>query len=400
MRFGLTVRVGVADTFGAAHALAWWGEGCESARSGETLPALAARPVAALRLDQETVRLLGRLGFKTIGSLVGVPRVALERRFRSRDEARRVLLRLDQALGVVEEVRRPLLEPPVLSVRQPFSAPLMSSEALLHHVEEVISAFCRRLDRAGVGVRAARLLLYRTDCSVAEVVLRTSAATRTPSHLLKLVAEKLGVLDLGFGVDLLVVEAVRVEAIGARQETLLEGARVAMDQTRAALIDQLAARLGAECVFQVQPNASHWPERAEHPVSAMMHTPAVGANFWLQPGCARRPCVILSKPEPMAVMAEIPEGAPVRFTWRRVMHKVARAQGPERIETEWWRRLGSSSGERSRDYYALEDEDGAQFWVFREGRYASSNEPPKPSPTDTEEEREAMPTWFVHGLFA
>lgn len=87
-------------------------------------------------------------------------------------------------------------------------------------------------------------------------------------------------------------------------------------------------------------------------------------------------------PQRIEALAEIPDGPPLKFRWRRVLHDVARAEGPERIAPEWWRLDDASL---TRDYYRVEDTQGRRFWVFRDGLYGQETE---------------RPGWFVHGLFA
>lgn len=96
-----------------------------------------------------------------------------------------------------------------------------------------------------------------------------------------------------------------------------------------------------------------------------------------------RPLRLFAHPEPVEVMAEVPEGPPLRFRWRRVMHEVARAEGPERIAPEWWRQ--EDSARSTRDYFRVEDAEGRRYWLFREGLYGRET---------------ASPLWYVHGLFA
>ena len=75
--------------------------------------------------------------------------------------------------------------------------------------------------------------------------------------------------------------------------------------------------------------------------------------------------------------------------WRRVATRVVRAQGPERIAPEWWREIAKHADKgdsRPRDYYTIEDDCGARYWVFREGLYQHAAE-------------EGPPRWFLHGLF-
>jgi protein ImuB len=96
----------------------------------------------------------------------------------------------------------------------------------------------------------------------------------------------------------------------------------------------------------------------------------------------RRPLRLFAKPEPVDVMAEVPDGPPARFRWRRALHQVAHAEGPERIAMEWWR---SDRGEPTRDYFRIEDEKGRRFWLYRDGLYDRETENPR---------------WFMHGVFA
>ena len=414
--FGLTANVGLADTFGAAHALAWHGGRSEIAAPGATLAAISSLPVAALRLDRARVQLLHRLGLKQIGQLAALPRAGLERRFRSRHACERVLARLDQALGVICEPRRPLETPPALSVTAPFPEPLISAEILEHEAHALVVAFCARLDVQGLGVRAARLVLTRSDGTQAAIPLALSHATRAPAHLIALLREKLSALDCGFGIDWLALEAIRTEPLSARQQALTRAGSEPQAEVSAQLIDRLVSRLGGARVTYSAPQASHWPERAQAVRSALDHPrpPPDTSHTKLD---VRRPLLLLAPPEPIAIqpmtvlpvdgrwrcrsnapakmpitaIAEIPEGSPVRFTWRRVLHTVVRTQGPERIEPEWWREL-SSNPLRTRDYYTLEDAAGARFWVFQAGRSDDGGEEPCTAV--------APPSWFIHGVFA
>lgn len=431
-RFGLTARIGLADTFGAAHALAWSGgfrSGTAIAAPGATLEAIAGLPVEGLRLEVDTVRRLGRLGFKTIGALAAVPRVSIERRFRSREAGRRVLLRLDQALDVVKEPRRPMVDPPALRVEALFAEPLVSAEGLLAETRRLVERLCAELEKLRLCVRALRLVLYRSDGTFAEAAIGTSRACLDPHHLMRLLAEKLDGLDLGFGADMLVLEVVRGEPASHDQRELTVPVEGEMSAgAEALLIDRLANRLGAGNVVHLRPVASHWPERAVVAIPALGGTPPIGqgsgsardlcapgwlAPGWLAPGQAPRPALMLDCPEPIEVMAEVPGGAPVRFIWRRVVHKIASAAGPERIEPEWWHEFGAGAAtsarspvpasahlDRSRDYFRLEDIAGARFWVFRAGRYDDGEDGQTGLRPDAHGDADAPPAWFVHGFFA
>ena len=205
------------------------------------------------------------------------------------------------------------------------------------------------------------------------------APSRDPEHLLRLLQDKVEAIDMGFGVDLMLLEALVTEKLTSAQASLT-GANGKIGPE--ALIDRLVNRLGARGVRRLHKRASHIPELAQRLRSAF-----AGPSFWpVQSDKPPRPPLLLASPEPLTVLAEIPEGPPARFTWRRVTRRVIKSEGPERIAPEWWRILPSPSKERPRDYYRIEDEDGCRYWVFREGLYR-----------DGEDE---APCWFLHGVFA
>ena len=382
-RFGLTARVGLADTLGAAHALARFVSfPATIAPPGETEARLAPLPVEALRLAPEAVLLLKRLGLRRIGQLYALPRAALARRFRSSAAAEAVLARLDQALGAAPEPRRPLVEPPALFVERAFADPLVSAQGLEAETARLSDELCQSLDARNLGARRICLSLYRADGTVAEARAGLSFPCRIPEHLMALLQEKLGALDAGFGVDALVLAASHVERLSLQQAALGSRLGTAAGGDVARLVDRLANRLGTGRVLRLEPRASHIPERAEAARPALSASGAPARTD--VPGQAPRPAFLLASPEAIRVIAKVPEGPPARFTWRRVERRVVRAQGPERIAPEWWREIGGRTS-RTRDYYRIEDEGGAGYWVFREGLYGRD---------------EDQPAWFLHGLFA
>jgi protein ImuB len=148
----------------------------------------------------------------------------------------------------------------------------------------------------------------------------------------------------------------------------------------AQLVDRLANRLGALRVTRLEVCASHIPERSERRVTALSHARELA---WPLPPGPARPSLLLEQPEPICVVAEVPEGPPARFTWRRVERRIIKAQGPQRVAPEWWDEIAAKKS-GTRDYYRIEDEGGAGYWVFREGLYGRDEE---------------LPRWFLHGLF-
>lgn len=429
-RAGITARAGLAGTVGAAFALARYGVNGTRvfavASPGGEAKALHDLPVEALRLDADAVVLLRRLGLRRIGQLYDLPRPALARRFRdglgrARTSARRaedlalgLIGRLDAALGSLVEPRRPLVEPPAHRVLKLFVEPLLSHEGLATAVRQALETLVGGLAERGAGVRRLRLLVFRSDGTMAAVAAGTGVPSVDAGHLFGLLAERMAAIDAGYGLDAIAVEAVRTEAVRpeevALSARLTDGAR----KDPAVVLDRLAGRLGAARVVRLRPVASHWPERSEATISVLADQASGqkpeskhestgesrgesrGENTgaaWLPPASgAARPAFVLPAPEPIAVMAEVPDGPPLRFTWRRVGHRIAKAEGPERIEPEWWGFIdpaaaGPGGPPRPRDYYQLEDDQGGRFWVFREGLFEREAE-------------DGAPAWFLHGVFA
>ena len=369
---GLTARVAVAATAGAAWGLARYA----TDQRGDGLEAVAPLPVAALRLPPNVVRTLERLGLKTIGALVGVPRRSLARRFREADNP---LDALDRMLGRKPE---PLTAAPVdpqpralLQLAEPVADPSAAAQALALLVPDLV----RQLEARRLGARRLVLAGYRVDGAVEVAAAACAIATREPRHLLRLLADKTDTLDPGFGFDAFALEAWLCEPLDPAQDGLVGGPPPAIEVAR--LVDRLSVKLGADKVRRPVRHASHVPERANGWRRAVEEEPSTRPS----PASGRggsRPQRLLDVPEVIAVIYATPEGLPRRFVWRRVVHDVARAEGPERIAPEWWRERGTA---RLRDYYRVEDREGRRFWIYREGLFGDG--------------RGGDPLWFMHGLF-
>ena len=413
--FGITAHAGLAGTLGAAHALARFITNHVSviAPPDQERTALAALPIEGLRLAPDTVVLLKRLGLRRTGQLYDVPRAALERRFHAEhaakskarnrasgaapDQAEAVLMRLDQALGLRPEPLLPLGALPALGVRRTWGEPLTSAETLDGEIAGLVEELCDALNVQALGVRQIHLTLYRADGTIANVQAGFSSAQCEAAHMIRLLREKLSALDAGFGIDMAVLDGHGAERMSAHQTTLDTQAGAARNSASTLLIDRLSNRLGSKSIYSPGSRASHIPERAHcrQPPGGTKPESAQTSPQQRPTPSARRPVFLLEPPEPMTVMAEVPEGIPKHFVWRRVRHRVVKGEGPERITPEWWRTLGAAAPEGNtaqpntapaRDYYHLENETGSCFWVFRAGLYQSAD-PQKP------------PRWFVHGLF-
>ncbi|WP_235890875.1 Y-family DNA polymerase [Pararhizobium mangrovi] len=387
---GFAVAAGMAGTPALAWALARFGEEAAIAGPGETPARMKDLPVAALRLSRERRTLLKRLGLKTIGALAAVPRAALERRFRSREAAQSVQLRLDQMMGTLDEPLVPLYPPPPCRAFLAVNEPVIDIGGVEIVVEDLLVRICHRLVERGEGARLFRLTAFRADGGSSTLLVRLSRPGRAREAIMRLFAERLEEIDCGFGIDGFALSAEDLSELSQVQTALAaeeagDGAqsdpRVFCDGI-APLVDTLANRLGAHNVHQWAPVESHVPERAVRRVAVG------GALAWQQwqerASPAPRPFRLFDRPEAVEVTAEVPDGPPMQFTWRRVRRLVTRASGPERIAPEWWR--ADARGVAVRDYFVVEDGEGRQYWLYREGGYACG-EP-------------AHPRWYLHGLFA
>ncbi len=431
--FGLTVQAGLADTPSAAYALARFaaGRGVDARRfaiieKGCLRSELANFPVEALRLDSDAVLLLKRLGLKRIGQLYDIPRASLQRRFNEthfgRGKSARssngkasgargkvnkgalaasVVLRLDQALGEITEPLKPLAEPSVLKVRQSWTDPLISSEGIAAEVGVLTSRLVEQLSCQGLGCRHVRLSLYRADGTAAIVEAGTSMACRDGDHLMGLLSEKFSAIDAGFGIDIAELDAVLAEPLEETQQRLGVGEGNGAEETRALtrLVDRLVNRLGRTKVQMLESCASHVPERAQRLNPARELVGGQGSNFHRcdegeksQSPKPPRPFLLLSPPEPISVCEDRCGSKPASFVWRRVRNSIVRCEGPERIAPEWWRDIGRPDGREApmRDYYRVEVQGGARFWIFHE------------LPVDgeaSEVESCGGGRWLMHGLY-
>ena len=347
-RFGIRHGLGLAETLGAAWAAARYSSAAPIIPPGELSQELAELPVAGLRLRPEIVTLLRRLGLKRIGQLERLPRAALGKRFSSKDAYQAVLLRLDQAFGRQDEPLTPRLPPPVYRAEQGFLEPIVELPGLTHGLGLLVTELCQMLNKKGEGAERLALLAYRVDDDVNILKVGASQATRNRQHIERLFTEHLETIDPGFGIEKLVLHAERTAPLDIRQGAFAGGSveTLSRDERLTQLIDRLTNRLGPDAVTVSVPFQSHLPERAERYVSAM--TPQDPPSHHVQEAKPfrrpPRPSSLLLRPEPIDAIAEVPDGPPMQFTWRRVRRRIIKAEGPERIAPEWWVCLCGRSG--------------------------------------------------------
>jgi len=381
---GFAARAAVADTPGAAWAVARFGavaeDGTAVVPTGGLRAALAPLPVVALRLDGATAEGLRRLGLRRVGDLIDLPRAPLAARF---GEA--VLRRLDEALGRRGESLSPRRPVAPLRSRMAFAEPIAAPTDIAAAVRHLLADLCRHLAEARRGARRLELVLYRADGTCVGAAIGTSRPARDAGHLERLFREKLEGLDPGFGVEVMTLIAAVVEELGPSQDDLT--ADVAPDEELARLVDRLGNRLGAANVARLLARASHLPEKACREIPALAASVPSSAGDGAGRPLSPRPLHLLAWPEPVEVMAPVPDHPPLMFRWHGRPHRVVRADGPERIAPEWWLAdapLDPEAAERAtRDYYRVEDERGRRFWLYREGLYRAGG----------------TPRWYLHGVF-
>lgn len=363
------VRGAIADTAAAAWALARFSKRAIVTRD-ELPDALDPLPVRALRIHSEIATELKRVGLTTIGHMRRIPRDSLATRY-----GPGVLLRLDQALGLAEEAITPYRPPAPYRTEQAFAEPIGTTAAVEQALLGLLTALCLRLEKEHRGACRFYLGCHRVDGSTAWLEVRTSRPGRSVTHLMRLFSEKMSSLDAGFGIEIMTLSAADVNAAAPVQMSLPHcGDGIEEDKPLTELLDRIGLRLGFEHVCRFQIRESLLPEFSTEFV------PVTGAStpdaHW--PEYRVRPVRFINPPAPIEIAEIIPGKWPVRIRVGRQLHRIVRAEGPERLAPEWWR--DQPLRWATRDYYRIESEQGARFWIFREPGRTESGE-----------------RWFLHG---
>ncbi|MBN9983792.1 Y-family DNA polymerase [Rhizobium laguerreae] len=368
---GLTARVAIADTWGAANA-------CTRAISretvivprGETVRAVEKLPISLLRLPEKIVGDLRTLGFKTIGELANTPRAPLTLRF-----GPEVGRRLDQMFGRTPEPIDPIRTAELVEVSRAFAEPIGAAETINKYVARLVVQLVDELQRRGLGVRRADLIVEKVDGTRQAIRAGTAKPARDVAWLTKLFRDRTEKIEPGFGIEKMTLVAVMAEPLDEAQKSSSLVEDEVVDLTP--LIDIYGNR--GQRVYRVAPVASDVPERSVQRIGAASDPiETAWVNHW------RRPIRLLAWPEQVDVMALLPDHPPVWIKWRGKRRKVKNADGPERIFGEWWER--NSEMAAVRDYFVVEDDAGERLWVYRSG-----------DGVDTET---GSHKWFVHGIFA
>ncbi|WP_316738491.1 DNA polymerase Y family protein [Pedobacter aquatilis] len=366
---GYSLRCAIADSPGAAWAVSRYGTRSQIVPSGTMVNVLGELSPIALRLENTTLIKLEKLGFYKIKSFLNMQRSVLRRRF---GEA--FLLRLAQALGNVEEQLVPLQLPVDFRERLACMEPIRTRVGIEQAIEKLLLVLCKRLAAEGKGVRFVTLNAYRVDGKLLQVSVGTSSASNDVAHLFKLFALKIDSIRPGLGIELFELEAVKVDSVALPQESLWALNSGINHKSVLQLIDRVTGKIGPGVVHRYVPVSRYWPERSIALTHSIAEEKVLDWNL-----DKPRPTHLLAEPEAVKVMALVPDHPPRFFIHNGEQHRVIRADGPERIEREWWLDAGEH-----RDYYRVEDEKGGRFWIYRSGHYGQSS----------------GFQWFIHGYFA
>ena len=378
-------------------------------------------PLAALGLDDKTVADLARAGLRRIGDIALRPRAPIAARFGPMPIAR-----LDALKGLERSSIAPRFRPPDFCAERRFASPVQTFQAIEATLCKLADDLVVLLERQAKGARRIELELYRVDGDVRRIRVGASRPLNEARAIVRLIAERLASrdeepIDAGYGVDLMRLACLAAEPLAPSQAELERAHEAERARALAELLDRLSARLGARAVTRRELIEAHLPEQAEAAAPATLgqarlrgenrhcqersdeaiqrnaepttvsgllrHSPSqtgvsrrpMARNDGLN-GAPARPFRLFVRPEPIEALAEVPDGPPLRFRWRRVLHEIAAIEGPERIAAPWWRRVGAPT----RDYFRAEDSEGRRFWLYREGLWGRET---------------AQAKWFVHGVF-
>lgn len=365
-RLGYNVRVAMADTIGAAWAIAHFGREY-IVPAGETITALLPLHPAALRLENEVIARLQKLGFRQIQDFITIPHTTLRRRFGAS-----FVNRLNQVLGHEEELIEPVHQIEPYEERLPCLEPIATRTGIEIALKNLLETMCYRLQREQKGLRKAIFTGCRIDGDLQKIEIGTTSPSHNPVHLFNLFDLKLGMIEPGLGIEVFILQAPIVETTTVEQEELWRVQSNLDHADLSELLDRVAGKLGANNFYRYLPAEHYLPERSIKRATSLSEKPK---TTW---GINRPRPLLLQHPKPIEVTAPIPDYPPMLFRYQGKLHKVVKADGPERVEQEWWLQEGEH-----RDYYYVEDEDGQRYWLFRSGHY------------DADKQNQ----WFIHGFF-
>lgn len=369
---GICARAAIADTWGTAYALARFAaRPTIIAARGHDMSVVVPLPLSALRLAPATVAALRTLGFERVSDLLVQPRAPLTLRF-----GPEIGRRIDQARGDMAEPIEPVRSPELVAVRRAFAEPIGAAETIARYIGKLVTQLCALLDERDLGARRLDLICHRVDNRAQAVRVGTATPVRDATRLTRLLRDKIETIEPGFGIEVMTLTVTVAEPLRGKQTVSSLVEEPVPDVSD--LIDTLINRVGERAIYRFAPVPSDVPERSICRIPAM--APDTGASW---PGHWPRPSRLLPQPEPVETVALLPDHPPVSFTWRGVRRRVRRADGPERVFGEWWKRDAELAAVR--DYFRVEDDAGERYWLFRAG--------------DGADAATGSHRWFLHGVF-
>lgn len=368
-KMGYQVHGAMAGSMGMAWAVARFGRSGTILQSKQHLAVLRQLPPVSLRLEAQVLERLHKLGFRRIQDFINLPDNALRRRF-----GFALLQRLGQALGRLAEQIIPIT--PIVPYQERLTClePIRTRKGIEIALEKLLKKLNQRLYQEHQGLRKATLHTFRVDRQKQAIQIGTNRPSRDQKNLFNLFREKIAQIAPGLGIECFLLEATQIEPLKMQQEKLWQDANGADNSEIHDLLDRMTNRLGITAIHRFLPAAHHWPEKSIRSARSLWDE---STFFWQK--TTPRPIYLLAEPERIQVSAPIPDYPPMVFTYKGQVHQVKKADGPERIEREWWIEVGLQ-----RDYYRVENQDGARYWIFRSGHYTEGK----------------SPEWFLHGFFA
>jgi protein ImuB len=367
---GYHVKTAIADTIGAAWALAHYARHSQIIEQDLYAENILTLAPESLRLKPNISERLHKLGLKEIRDLLSLPRASLRRRFGDT-----LMKRLNQTFGIEEEIINPIMPLELYAERLSSMEPIQTRKGIEIALEKLLESICTRLAREQKGLRTAIFTCYREDGKTAEISIHTNSPSHHAAHLYKLFDNDISTISPGSGIEVFALTAPKVEDLPAAQEKIWEGPGGGLqDQRISELYDRLTANKEVIAVHRFLPAEHHLPEKSFKLAESLSEQTT---QCWKSD--LPRPLYLLSPPEQIEVTAPIPDYPPMFFLFQGRRHKIIKADGPERIEQEWWIQRG-----RHRDYYIVEDEEGKRYWLFRSGHY----------------DEEKTYKWFIHGFFS
>ncbi|SKB81886.1 Y-family DNA polymerase [Dyadobacter psychrophilus] len=365
---GYHVSAAIADTVGGAWAVAHFGHDKRIVQANRVSEALLPLPPAALRLENVVVERMQKLGFYQIRNFINMPRSVLRRRF-----GQQLLDRVDQAFGHAIEVIESVKPAVPYQERLPCMEPIVTATGIQIALRRLLEALCHRLVKEGKGLRTAVFKGFRVDGKIVQIDIVTNRGSFHVGHLFKLFELKIATIEPALGIELFLLEAPVTEDVNEVQEKLWNTNAGADNVNLIELLDRLAGKAGIKTIRRYVPDEHYWPERSIKLTQSLQDKPQTA---WRTD--RPRPIYLLPDPLPIEVSAPVPDYPPMLFRLNDYVHNIIKADGPERIEREWWLDQGMH-----RDYYCVEDQSGVRYWIFRLGHY------------DNEDSE-----WFIHGFFS